>query len=87
MDILDSDITFRMQSLLVARTVKFDERVTVYKLNGWPADVYREARRGQWMQYVADSCRFKRRIRRTEILLADIFSGDHRMKIVRRLYQ
>jgi hypothetical protein len=38
----ESNLTFRMQSLLAARTVKFDERVTVYELNDWPADEYRE---------------------------------------------
>jgi hypothetical protein len=45
----ESDLVFRMQSLLVIRTVKFDERITVYELNDWPADVYLEARRGQWI--------------------------------------
>jgi hypothetical protein len=54
-------ITIRMQSLTVARTVKFDERAIVHKLNDWPADVCREARRGQ---YAADRCRFKRRASR-----------------------
>jgi hypothetical protein len=83
----ESNLTFRMQSLLVARTVKFDERVTVYKQNDWPADVYMEARRGQWMQYAVDRCRFKRRIRQTEILLGNIFSDEHRNRIIYRLYQ
>jgi hypothetical protein len=83
----ESDITFRMQSLLVARTVKFDERVIVHKLNDWPADVYREARREQWMQYAADRCRFKRRIRQTEIKLGNIFSDEHRNRIIYRLHQ
>jgi hypothetical protein len=83
----ESDLMFRMQSLLVARTVKFDERVAVCKLNDWPADVYREARRRQWMQYAADRCRFKRRIRRTEIKLANIFSAEHRNRIIYRLLQ
>jgi hypothetical protein len=69
-----------MQSLLVIRTVKFDERITVYELNDWPADVYLEARRGQWMQHAVDRCRFKRRIKQTEIELGNIFSDDHRKK-------
>jgi hypothetical protein len=77
------DITIRMQSLTVARTVKFDE----FKLNDWPADVCREARRGQWMQYAADRCRFKRRIRQTEIKLGNIFSDEHRDRIIYRLHQ
>jgi hypothetical protein len=29
----ESDFTFRMQSHFVAKTVKFDERVIVHKLN------------------------------------------------------
>jgi hypothetical protein len=68
----ESDLTCRMRSISVERTVKFDERLIVYKLNDWPADVYREARRGQWMQYAADRCRFKRRIRQTELKLGNI---------------
>jgi hypothetical protein len=83
----ESDLVFGMQSLLVIRTVKFDERITVYELNDWPADVYLEARRGQWMQHAVDRCRFKRRIKQTEIELGNIFSDDHRKKIVCRLYQ
>jgi hypothetical protein len=76
-----------MQSLLVIKTVKFDERITVYELNDWPVDVYLEARRGQWMQHAVDRCRFKRRIKQTEIELGNTFSDDHRKKIVCRLYQ
>jgi hypothetical protein len=83
----ESDITFRMQSLSVASTVKFDERITVHKLNDWPADVYRESRRGQWMQYAVDRYRFKRRIRQTEIKLGNIFSDEHRNGIIYRLHQ
>ena len=82
-----SDLTFRMRSLSVAKTVKFDERVIVHKLNDWPADVYREARRGQWMQYAADRYRFKRRIRQTELKLGNIFSDEHRNRIIYRLHQ
>jgi hypothetical protein len=82
----ESDITFRMQSLSVARTVKFDERVIVHILNDWPADVYREARRGQLMKYAVDRCRFKRRVRQTEIKLGNIFSDEHRNRIIYRLH-
>jgi hypothetical protein len=81
------DIKIRMQSLTVARTVKFDERGFVHKLNDWPADVCREARRGQWMQYATDRCRLKRRIRQTEIKLGNIFSDEHRNRIIYRLHQ
>jgi hypothetical protein len=83
----ESDIAFRMQSLLVARTVKFDDRVIVHTLNDWPADVYREVRRGQWMQYAVDRSRFKRRIRQTEIKLGNIFSNEHRNRTIYRLHQ
>jgi hypothetical protein len=83
----ESDLVFEMQLPLVIRTVKFDERITVYELNDWPADVYLEARRGQWMQHAVYRCRFKRRIKQTEIELGNIFSDDHRKKIVCRLYQ
>jgi hypothetical protein len=76
-----------MQFILVARTVKLAERVTVYKLNDWPADVCREARRGQWMQYAVHRHRFQRRIGQTEIKLGNIFSDKHRNRIVYRLYQ
>jgi RNase P protein component len=62
-----------MQSLLVIRTVKFDERMTVYELNDWSADVYLEARREQWMQHAVDRHRFKRRVKETEIELGNIF--------------
>ena len=83
----ESDLTFRMRSLSVAKTVKFNERVVVYKLNDWPADVYQEARRGQWMQYAVDRYRFKRRIRQTESKLGNIFSDEHRNRIIYRLHQ
>jgi hypothetical protein len=82
-----SNLVFRMQSLSVGRNVKFDECVTVYKLDDWPADVYREARRGLWMQYAVDRSRFERRVREIEVQIGHIFSDDHRKKIVCRLYQ
>jgi hypothetical protein len=72
----ESDITIRMQSLSVARTVKFDERVIVHTLNDWPADECRKTRRGQCMQYATDRSRFKRRIRQTELKLGYIFSDE-----------
>jgi hypothetical protein len=69
----ESDLVFGMQSPLVIRTVKFAERITVYELNDWPADVYLEARRGQWMQHAVDRCRFIRRIKQTDIELGKYF--------------
>jgi hypothetical protein len=83
----ENDLTSRMQSLLVIRTVKFDEHITVYELNDWPADAYLDTRRGQWMQHAVDRCRFERRIRQTEIELGNIFSDKHRKRIVYRLNQ
>jgi hypothetical protein len=82
----ESNLAFGMQSLLVIRTVKFDERITVYELNDRPADVYLEARRGQWMQHAVDRCRFKHRVKQTEIELGNILMMIIARKLC-RLYQ
>ena len=49
-----SSIVRGMSSLSVQRTVTFDKRITVITLTDWPTDVYRDARKGQWMQLAVD---------------------------------
>ena len=70
-----------MSSLSVRRTVTFDKRITVITLTDWPTDVYRAARKGQWMQLAVDRHRFKRRIQQTELALINIFTDSHRDKM------
>ena len=69
---------FGMSSLSIRRTVLFDDIVTVFTPTDWPADVYRDARKGYWMQMAADRFRFKRRARETEVELGNVFSNEHR---------
>ena len=76
-----SSIVRGMSSLSVRRTVTFDKRITVITLTDWPTDVYRAARKGQWMQLAVDRHRFKRRIQQTELELGNIFTDDHRDKM------
>ena len=69
---------FVMSSLSIGRIVLFNDNVTVFTPTDWPADVYRDARKGYWMQMAADRFRFKRRIRETEVELGNVFSNEHR---------
>jgi hypothetical protein len=68
----------RMFSLSIGRTVSFDSNVTIYTPTDWSPRTYRNARKGPWMQFAIDRCRFRRRIKQTEIDLGDIFSDDNR---------
>ena len=70
-----------MSSLSVRRTVTFDKRITVFRFNDWSPEVYRAARKGQWMQLAVDGHRFKRRIQQTELALGNIFTNVHRDKM------
>ena len=76
-----SSIVRGMSSLSIRRTVTFDKRITVITLTDWPTDVYRAARKGQWMQLAVDRHRFKRRIQQTELTLGNIFTDNHRNKM------
>lgn len=74
-----------MQSLSIRRKVLFDtDNIIVFTPTDWPADVYREARKGQWMQMARDRFRFMRRIKETELILGNIFSNEHRDRIICR---
>ena len=63
-----------MSTLSIRRTVLFNENITVFTPTDWSADVYRDARRGIWMHMALDRIRFQNRIKRTELLLGNIFS-------------
>jgi Phosphatase-1 catalytic subunit binding region len=76
----------RMFSLSIGRNVSFDSNVTVYTPNDWSPRTYRNARKGPWMQHAVDRCRFRRRIKQTEIDLGEIFSDDNRDRVKRRLF-
>lgn len=76
-----SSIVRGMSSLSVRRTVTFDKRITVFRFNDWSPEVYRAARKGQWMQLAVDGHRFKRRIQQTELALGNIFTDNHRNKM------
>ena len=68
-----------MLSLSVGKRVHFADRDDdVYELNDWPADDYRNARRGPWIRYAADRHRFKRRIQQTEQILCSVLTKSHR---------
>ena len=75
-----------MSAVSSGRRVKFDHTVTVYTPIDWLPDVYRDARKGPWMYLAADRCRFKRRIKQTELLLGDIFCDAHRENVRLRLF-
>ena len=44
----------RMSSLSVRRAVTFDNHITVFRFSDWSPEIYRAARKGQWMQLVVD---------------------------------
>ena len=81
-----SSLVSRMFSVSIRRTVSFDNNVIVYTPKDWSPETYRNARKGPWMQLAIDRCRFRRRIKQTEIALGDIFSADNRDKVKRRLF-
>jgi hypothetical protein len=63
-----------MSTLSIQRTVLFNDRVAVFTPTDRSADVYRDTRRGIWMHMALDRIRFQNRIKRTELLLRNIFS-------------
>jgi hypothetical protein len=69
---------FGMSSLSIRRKVLFVPDVSVFTPTDWPADVYRDARKGYWIQAAVDRKRFERRIKQTELELGDIFTNEHR---------
>src|SRR5664279_974260 len=75
-----------MLSLSVGKRVHFADRDTVNELNDWPAEDYRAARRGPWMQYGVDRHRFKRRIQQTEEILSNVLTESHRNNVRALLY-
>jgi hypothetical protein len=75
----------RMSPVSTGGRVLFDDIVKVNQPMDWPPDIYRDARKGPWMQAAVDRCRFRRRIKQTETELGDIFTDCHREKIKRRL--
>jgi hypothetical protein len=80
-----SAIVSGMLSLSIRRTVTFSDTVTKYTPIDWSPGVYRDARKGPWMQHAVDRHRFKRRIKQTEKALGDIFTVTHRDKVKKRL--
>jgi hypothetical protein len=74
-----------MLSLSVGRTVTFNNSVAMYKPTDWSPSVYREARKGPWMQQAVDKCRFRQRIEQIELALGTILSDKHRDKVKRCL--
>ena len=81
-----STLVSRMFSVSIRRTVSFDNNVAVYTPKDWSPETYRNARKGPWIQLAIDRCRFRRRIKQTEIALGDIFSDVNRDKVKRRLF-
>jgi hypothetical protein len=69
---------YGVSSLSIGRNVLFDDNVAVFTPNDWPAEVYRDARKGYWMQVAVDRNRFERRIKQTEFQLGNIFTKEHR---------
>ncbi len=69
------------------RTVKFNERVTLFTPNDWSPSIYQRARKGPWLRFAVDRFRFQRRVEQTEEMLGDIFSESHRAKVERRLFK
>ena len=67
-----------MSTLSIRRTVLFNDNITVFTPTDWSDDVYRDARRGNWMR---DRIRFKNRIKITELSLGNIFSIEHRERV------
>ena len=51
-----------MSAFSIRRTVLFNCNITVFTPTDWPADVYRDARRGNWIR---DRIRFENRIKLT----------------------
>ena len=68
----------RVQSTQIRPRVRFSERVEIFELNDWPADIYRQARKGPWMYMAVDRKRFERRIRHSEPILSRILTVEHR---------
>ena len=74
----------RPLDLVVLRTVSFATNVTVFIPFDWSPATYRLASQGPWVQIAVDRHRFMRRIRQTEIDLANIFSIQHRDRMRER---
>ena len=77
----------RMLPVSTRRRVRFSDQNDICELNDWPADVYREARKGPWIHFAADRHRFRRRIEQTELMLCDVLNNSNRDKVRRRLFQ
>ena len=67
-----------MSTLSIRRTVLYDDNVAIFTPTDWPADVYREARKGFWARAAMDRLQFERRIKITERSLGNIFTVEHR---------
>ena len=68
-----------IQSTGLRPRVRFSEELEIYELNDWPADIYRQARKGPRLYLAVDRKRFERRMRHTEPILSGILTDEHRM--------
>ena len=53
-----------MQSLQLVPRVRFSGRTDICVLDDWPAEIYRNARKGPWMHYAVDRHRFRKGLKR-----------------------
>jgi len=67
-----------MSSLSIRRTVSISINLTIHELIDW----FPEERKGPWIRIAIDNERFRRHIKAYELLLADIFSDNHREKML-----
>ena len=74
-----------MKKVSDCKTIHFPSEDKIQKVHymvAW-SYAYREARKGQWIQYAIDHHRFKRRIQACETIITPILSHEHREKIYR----
>lgn len=57
--------------------VTFDDSVKTHVMHKW-LYAYRESRKNIWTTFYLDQCRFKNRIKETEIKLNPILDSTHR---------
>ena len=63
------------------RRVTFNDIVIVHFQHRWSDREYRAARKGLWMHYAADRCRFNRYVKEFDKRYGHIFSDIHRERM------